>query len=71
MFQRRRKSSLGRNASCKKLAINRSIGDKLEKVYKWTPSAWSSGSNLKMVLKEYSNQRSVQRVRRVFNNKSY
>ena len=29
---RRRESSVGRYASCKKLAINRSIGDRLEKV---------------------------------------
>ena len=32
MFRRRRKSSVGRYASCKKLAINRLIGDRLEKV---------------------------------------
>ena len=32
MLQRRRESSVGRYASCKKLAINRSIGGRLEKV---------------------------------------
>ena len=32
MFRRRRESSVGRYASCKKLAIDSSIGNKLEKV---------------------------------------
>ena len=32
MFRRRRESSVGRYASCRKLAIDRSIGDRSEKV---------------------------------------
>ena len=32
MWRRRRESSVGRYASCKKLAMDRLIGDKLEKV---------------------------------------
>ena len=71
MLRRRRESSVGRYASCKKFSDREIDWRKGGVDYKRSLSAWSNGSNLKMFLKEYSNRRSVREEGSIYKNKSY